>query len=239
MKKSFILVLIGMVFLGGSYSIQADSAYGSYSPLGKGYYGYDDYTNPPKPTGDQSKIGFRNDWKDARDFGVKPIRKGDTKIEVKTNPGAVVRVYKKNQSGNWETINESIKGTPERSGTSGVVEEKNIDQKPKYAVANESGCVAFPLNTEAQLGDKYRLTVTIDGFYLAEGEWTVGESLPKDEEERDEVEIQKFIKELERKEQEYDALNSFKKWQQEKENKPWYRGIQDALWNFTDWVSSP
>ncbi|HFK6078241.1 TPA: hypothetical protein ACGYWR_001149 [Streptococcus pyogenes] len=71
----------------------------------------------------------------------------------------------------------------------------------------------------------------------------MGESIPKDEEEKDEVEIQKFIDGLEQKEREAEeqkyAEELFKQQQQEEAKKTWHQrlsdSIQDQWWNFKDW----
>lgn len=71
----------------------------------------------------------------------------------------------------------------------------------------------------------------------------MGESIPKDEEEKDEAEIQKFIDELEQKEKKAEeqkyAEELFKQQQREEAEKTWYQRVgdsfQDQWWNFKDW----
>ncbi|VGV19279.1 secreted phage protein [Streptococcus pyogenes] len=167
--------------------------------------------------GNQRIWGFRTDWEKGRDFGARPIKKGDSDIKIKTAPEAVLRVLKNG---------ESLIGNDKRS----------------YSVAGGDGKVSFQFKDEdkPKSGDKYKVTLTIDGFYLASEEWTVGESLPKDEEERDEAEIQKFIEALEQRERESEdqkyAEELFKLSIREEDHKPWHQrlseSIQDQWWNF-------
>ncbi|HEQ2962014.1 TPA: hypothetical protein VMK22_000887 [Streptococcus pyogenes] len=167
--------------------------------------------------GNQRIWGFRTDWEKGRDFGARPIKKGDNDIKIKTAPEAVLRVLKNG---------ESLIGNDKRS----------------YSVAGGDGKVSFQFKDEdkPKSGDKYKVTLTIDGFYLASEEWTVGESLPKDEEERDEAEIQKFIEALEQRERESEdqkyAEELFKLSIREEDHKSWHQrlseSIQDQWWNF-------
>ncbi|HEP1542442.1 TPA: hypothetical protein VD060_000190 [Streptococcus pyogenes] len=167
--------------------------------------------------GNQRIWGFRTDWEKGRDFGARPIKKGDSDIKIKTAPEAVLRVLKNG---------ESLIGNDKRS----------------YSVAGGDGKVSFQFKDEdkPKSGDKYKVTLTIDGFYLASEEWTVGESLPKDEEERDEAEIQKFIEALEQRERESEdqkyAEELFKLSIREEDHKSWHQrlseSIQDQWWNF-------
>ncbi|HGI0515024.1 TPA: hypothetical protein ACJPTE_000678 [Streptococcus pyogenes] len=192
--------------------------------------------------GNQRIWGFRTDWQQGRDFGAKPIRKGDNEIKVKTAPEAVLTVYEwKNNK--WELIKDEVRNGGTYNQSTYSIEGQTTYKIPRTRVAGGNGHITFPLDSEAQSGDKYRLTLTIDGFYLARGEWTVGESIPKDEEEKDEVEIQKFIDGLEQKErvaeeQKY-AEELFKQQQQEEAEKTWHQrlsdSIQDQWWNFKDW----
>lgn len=186
--------------------------------------------------GNQRIWGFRTDWEQGRDFAARPIKKGDSEIKVKTAPEAVLVVEL--QRGNEETWKKIPQKKNDTLGNSEI--------QKTFSVANGSGFSVFYLGDEHQprVGDKYKLTLTIDGFYLAGGEWTVGESIPRDEEEKDEAEIQKFIDELERKEKEADAqknaLELFEQQQQEEANKTWYQrigdGMQDQWWNFKGWL---
>ncbi|HGK7886162.1 TPA: hypothetical protein ACJ68J_000954 [Streptococcus pyogenes] len=167
--------------------------------------------------GNQRIWGFRTDWEKGRDFGARPIKKGDSDIKIKTAPEAVLRVLKNG---------DSLIGNDKRS----------------YSVAGGDGKVSFQFKDEdkPKSGDKYKVTLTIDGFYLASEEWTVGESLPKDEEERDEAEIQKFIEALEQRERESEdqkyAEELFKLSIREEDHKSWHQrlseSIQDQWWNF-------
>ncbi|VGU89080.1 hypothetical protein [Streptococcus pyogenes] len=167
--------------------------------------------------GNQRIWGFRTDWEKGRDFGARPIKKGDSDIKIKTAPEAVLRVLKNGGK---------LTGNDQRS----------------YSVAGGDGKVSFQFKDEdkPKNGDKYKVTLTIDGFYLASEEWTVGESLPKDEEERDEAEIQKFIEALEQRQRESEdqkyAEELFKLSIKEEDHKPWHQrlseSIQDQWWNF-------
>ncbi|HGN4315691.1 TPA: hypothetical protein ACKQ7U_000002 [Streptococcus pyogenes] len=167
--------------------------------------------------GNQRIWGFRTDWEKGRDFSARPIKKGDSDIKIKTAPEAVLRVLKNG---------EKLTGNDQRS----------------YSVAGGDGKVSFQFKDKdkPKNGDKYKVILTIDGFYLASEEWTVGESLSKDEEERDEAEIQKFIEALEQRERESEdqkyAEELFKLSIKEEDHKPWHQrlseSIQDQWWNF-------
>ncbi|HEL0762222.1 TPA: hypothetical protein TVG22_001441 [Streptococcus equi subsp. zooepidemicus] len=186
--------------------------------------------------GNQRVWGFRTNWQQGRDFGAKPINEGDDEIKVKTAPNAVLHVYKKDKEGQWKSMEEKITGSPERNPQSGNIETREIDSKIKFTVANGNGIATFYLNNEKpKFGDQYKLTLTIGGFYLAEDEWTVGESIPKDIEEKDEEEIQKFVQALENKEKEKadreqkyaEAL--FRNAIATEANKTWYQRLGDSI----------
>ncbi|SUN47666.1 secreted phage protein [Streptococcus equi subsp. equi] len=99
-----------------------------------GDYGHDDYTIQPQPTGDAKIIGFRNDWNKAREFGVKPIAKGDRQIELKTYPRAIVQVF----LGNTDTKNvellQPIVNTPQKRENDETIPST---YKPKFTLAND------------------------------------------------------------------------------------------------------
>ncbi|HHK1020686.1 TPA: hypothetical protein ACQOA0_000949 [Streptococcus pyogenes] len=253
MKKKLVLATLCLSMC--AVSVRAESDFGSANEIGLGFYGSDDYTNQPALTGDQAKIGFRNDWKDARDFGVKPINLRDSKIEVKTNPGALVRV----SLTTGETTNSIWELTSVSSSMSNGI--YTITYKIKPTIANSSGIATFDLansgkydkekseiikstESNAKKGDTYSVTTSIDGWTIGYGEWTVGESIPKDEEEKDEAEIQKFIDELEQKEKKAEeqkyAEELFKQQQREEAEKTWYQRVgdsfQDQWWNFKGWL---
>lgn len=193
--------------------------------------------------GNQRIWGFRTDWEQGRDFAARPIKKGDNEIKVKTAPEAVLAVYewKNNQ---WEVMKDEVRNGGTYNHETYRTEGGSTEQIPRRVFSGGDGLITFPLKKNAQLGDKYKLILTVGGFYLAGGEWTVGESIPRDEEEKDEAEIQKFIDELERKEKEADAqknaLELFEQQQQEEANKTWYQrigdGMQDQWWNFKGWL---
>ncbi|KIS13332.1 secreted phage protein [Streptococcus equi subsp. zooepidemicus SzAM60] len=71
----------------------------------------------------------------------------------------------------------------------------------------------------------------------------MGDSVPRDIEEKDEAEIQQFVKELERKEREVEeqkyAEELFKHSVEEEANKAWYQRlgdrIQDQWYNIKSW----
>ncbi|MGT2752776.1 hypothetical protein [Streptococcus porcinus] len=264
--KKVLLLAIALFSLGIASNVMADSDYGSSSPLGKGYYGYDDYTTPPKLTGDPSKVGFRNDWNQAKEFGVKPIKVGDEKIEVKTTPGAIIRIFysNSNPSEKVELFQSEIDQPSIVSGDRSIPATRKI----KITLSDYSGKATFPLsglihykytvknneqnekydeNTlQLKYGDKITVISSLDGWTIGSGNWTVGESLPKDIEEKDEAEIQSFINKLEQKEQEREeqqkAEEAYLKYIEYDNNQPWYKrlrdGLQDQLWNFKDWLKN-
>ncbi|MGG6818277.1 UNVERIFIED_CONTAM: hypothetical protein KB569_05220 [Streptococcus canis] len=218
MKKKLMLVVV-LLTLGVSANVKAE--------------GY----------GNQRIWGFRTDWEQVRDFGAKPIHKGDNEIKVKTAPEAVLTVDKW-KDGKWEIVEKEVRNGGTYNQSTYSIDGQTIYKIPRTGVAGGNGHITFPLDSEAQSGDKYRLTLTIDGFYLARGEWTVGESIPKDEEEKDEAEIQKFIDELEQKERDAEekqyAEELFKHSIEGEANKTWYQrlgdSIQDQWWNFKGWL---
>ncbi|AEQ25372.1 secreted phage protein [Streptococcus pyogenes] len=182
MKKKLVLATLCLSM--GAVSVRAESDFGNANEIGLGFYGSDDYTNQPALTGDQAKIGFRNDWKDARDFGVKPINLGDSKIEVKTNPGALVRV----SLTTGETTNSIWELTSVSSSMSNGIYTNTYKIKP--TIANSSGIATFDLansgkydkekseiikstESNAKKGDTYSVTTSIDGWTIGYGEWTV------------------------------------------------------------------
>ncbi|MEN4334373.1 hypothetical protein [Streptococcus pyogenes] len=77
-----------------------------------------------------------------------------------------------------------------------------------------------------------------DGFYAGSAFYRDSLSI-KEDKEYDE-EIKKIEEELEKRDQEDDALKSFKQQQQEEANKTWYQRVgdsfQDQWWNFKDWL---
>ncbi|CAW98409.1 hypothetical protein KP781_06875 [Streptococcus equi subsp. zooepidemicus] len=192
--------------------------------------------------GNQRVWGFRNDWKEGRDFAVKPILENENNITVKTTPEAILTVkFKKKNADNWKIITEEINGTSYR-GTDGLIHQSIVDLKPQIAIATGDGIINFPLKGIyiPQKGDEYELMLTIYGSYLASGKWIVGESEPHDvteEKERKklekdkqyEKEIQKIEEELEKQEQEREALEMFQKQQQEEANKTWYQRLGDNI----------
>ncbi|HEL0015590.1 hypothetical protein [Streptococcus equi] len=188
MKKKLMLAT-ALLALGTATNVKADYWSEPY-PHG-GYYGYDD---PNRPTGDPRVWGFRNDWEKARDFGVKPIKENEETIEVKTVPDAVLSVVYKNINGEEEVIKKSISELQGRTLDGYTYSSQEIMQ---LGLANGSGYITFPLKDKykPKQGDWYKLTLTIDGFYLAGGEWTVGDT-PLDEKEAKEKEERKQ-KELE------------------------------------------
>ncbi|MGJ0022198.1 hypothetical protein [Streptococcus dysgalactiae] len=195
MKKKLVMIAAFCLSM-CAVSVKAESDFGSANEIGLGFYGSDDYTNQPTLTGDQAKIGFRNDWKDARDFGVKPINLGDSKIEVKTNPGALVRV----SLTTGETTNSIWELTSVSSSMSNGIYTNTYKIKP--TIANSSGIATFDLansgkydkekseiikstESNAKKGDTYSVTTSIDGWTIGSGKWTVGESKARDIEERE------------------------------------------------------
>ncbi|MHC5848126.1 hypothetical protein ACYT7O_10175, partial [Streptococcus pyogenes] len=112
----------------------------------------------------------------GRDFGAKPIHKGDNEIKVKTAPEAVLTVDKW-KDGKWEIVEKEVRNGGTYNQSTYSIEGQTTYKIPRTRVAGGNGHITFPLDSEAQSGDKYRLTLTIDGFYLARGEWTVGESI--------------------------------------------------------------
>lgn len=58
--------------------------------------------------GNQKVWGFRTDWEQGRDFGVRPIQKGDRDIRVKTAPEAVLTVDKW-ENNKWENVTKEIR----------------------------------------------------------------------------------------------------------------------------------
>ncbi|HEL0613409.1 TPA: hypothetical protein TUU90_000477 [Streptococcus equi subsp. zooepidemicus] len=196
---------------------------GNYAELGLGYYGGDD---PNEPIGNPLIWGFRSNWQQARDFGVKPITEGDDKITVKTVPNAILRVqYQKKD----ESIEKEIQQKREWNS------KDNKWQADSYTLANGIGLATFYLdnNCKPRNGDKYKLTLTIDGFYLASGEWIVGQSKPQDQIEKEEKEYEeemtKILEQFEKQEQEREALEMFQKQQQEEANKTWYQRLGDNI----------
>ncbi|HEL1239488.1 TPA: hypothetical protein TVN96_001217 [Streptococcus equi subsp. zooepidemicus] len=192
--------------------------------------------------GNQKVWGFRTDWEQRRDFGVRPIQKGDRDIRVKTAPEAVLTVDKW-ENNKWENVTKEIREGGTYNHSTYSRDGQTIYQIPLTIVAGGDGRITFPLKQETQLGEKYRLTLTVGGFYLAGGEWTVGDSVPRDIEEKDEAEIQQFVKELERKEREVEeqkyAEELFKHSVEEEANKAWYQRlgdrIQDQWYNIKSW----
>ncbi|VTS36088.1 secreted phage protein [Streptococcus pseudoporcinus] len=186
--------------------------------------------------GNQRIWGVRTNWEQGRDFGARPIKKGDNDIKVKTAPEAVLTV-KKWENNKWTNI-------PQKKNTT----LNNTEIQKTFSVANGAGLAVFYLSDEhkPQIGDKYKLTLTIGGFYLASGEWTVGESFPKDVEEKDEAEIQEFINKLEEKErvveEQKHAEELFKLSIDEESKQPWHKRLGDSIqgqWaDFTGWLKS-
>lgn len=248
------MLAVVLLTVGLAPNVKAESNYGSNSSLGQGYYGYDDYTTSPKLTGDPSKIGFRNDWDQAREFGVKPIKIDDEKIEIKTAPGALVRVsltVNKKTTSIWEldnvgssvnndiyTNNYKLKPTlanPSGIATFNLANSGTYDEKDKLTKRNES---------KAKKGDTYFVTSSVDGWTIGSGSWTVGESLPKDIQEKDEAEIQEFINKLEEKErvaeEQKHAEELFKLSIDYDNQQPWHKRWGDSIqaqWaDFTGWL---
>lgn len=233
MKKKLVMSLIvslPLLSLILVNNVRAEINLGNYAELGLGYYGGDD---PNEPIGNPLIWGFRSNWQQARDFGVKPITEGDDKITVKTIPNAILRVqYQKKD----EPIEKEIQQKREWNS------KENKWQANSYALANGIGLATFYLdnNCKPRNGDTYKLTLTIDGFYLASGKWIVGESEPRDvteekerkkleEDKQYEKEIQTIEEELEKQEQEREALEMFQKQQQEEANKTWYQRLGDNI----------
>ncbi|HEL1269473.1 TPA: hypothetical protein TVR04_000768 [Streptococcus equi subsp. zooepidemicus] len=229
---SFMLMTISLNFLYINVKAMTDT---EWRKSFGGNYGQDDYTTPPPLVGNQAKIGFQNDWEKARDFGVKPINVGDQEIMIKTAPGAIIRISKNGT----ELYEISLESTAVNSGY--II---------KPTLANSSGTVTFKLtnsgtyenqeikkNSEekVKIGDKYFVSVSYDGINLGSAEWTVGESIPKDIEEKDEEEIQKFVEALENKEKEKadreqkyaEAL--FRNAIATEANKTWYQRLGDSI----------
>ncbi|WKF66065.1 hypothetical protein [Streptococcus equi] len=242
MKKKLVMSLIvslPLLSLILVNNVRAEINLGNYAELGLGYYGGDD---PNEPIGNPLIWGFRSNWQQARDFGVKPITEGDDKITVKTIPNAILRVqYQKKD----EPIEKEIQQKREWNS------KENKWQANSYALANGIGLATFYLdnNCKPRNGDTYKLTLTIDGFYLASGKW-IEESEPRDvteekerkkleEDKQYEKEIQTIEEELEKQEQEREALEMFQKQQQEEANKTWYQrlgdNIEDTWANVKDW----
>ncbi|HEK9982280.1 TPA: hypothetical protein TUU08_000805 [Streptococcus equi subsp. zooepidemicus] len=233
MKKKLVMIL-ALYAVGVSANVKAED-------IERGYYGDDDHTLQPKPTGDSKRIGFRNDWDQAREFGVKPIKVEDQKIQIKTYPGAMIRVYKKSNSNIFQELYE-IKPTR-------IFYYNNPTYEIKYILADSSGLAIFDLTNSGiyekeklikqpdkpQQGNSYTVSTSLDGIYLGSAEWTVGESIPKDIEEKDEEEIQKFVEALENKEKEKadreqkyaEAL--FRNAIATEANKTWYQRLGDNI----------
>ncbi|HEL1230034.1 TPA: hypothetical protein TVN69_001210 [Streptococcus equi subsp. zooepidemicus] len=224
MKKKLIINLsICLLSLILVSKVKAEINLGNYAELGLGYYGGDD---PNEPIGNPLIWGFRSNWQQARDFGVKPITEGDDKITVKTVPNAILRVqYQKKD----ESIEKEIQQKREWNS------KDNKWQADSYTLANGIGLATFYLdnNCKPRNGDKYKLTLTIDGFYLASGEWIVGQSKPQDQIEKEEKEYEeemtKILEQFEKQEQEREALEMFQKQQQEEANKTWYQRLGDNI----------
>ncbi|WP_159591885.1 hypothetical protein [Streptococcus halichoeri] len=246
MKKLLMVVgAILLVFVTAG-RVSADRDYGSDAPLGKGYYGDDDYTEAPL-TGDQKIIGFRSDWGDARDFGVKPIEVGDGEIKVKTYPGATIHV----------SIEENDTSGPAKN----LYQLRYEDLKAngiKFTLADFSGIAVFDLtkagyiekdtsgsgyvykkrkDEKAEVGDTYTITVSKDGFTLGSESWTVGLSIPRDVEEKRKQEDEKFHKQKEQEKLQKQLEDAMVKRIRAEDHKTWYQrlgdGIRDQWWNFT------
>lgn len=233
---SFMLMTISLNFLYINVKAMTDT---EWRKSFGGNYGQDDYTTPPPLVGDQAKIGFRNDWDKARDFGVKPIKVGDSQIEIKTYPGASIKVVRVEKEEDISLY-----------GITSIYSYNKTDYKIKPILANPSGIAIFDLknsgtyknqeikkNSEekVKIGDKYFVSVSYDGINLGSAEWTVGESIPKDIEEKDEEEIQQFVEALENKEKEKadreqkyaEAL--FRNAIATEANKTWYQRLGDNI----------
>lgn len=254
MKKTLVtitgLLAILSLMLSFSYNAKAMTDLEWRHSFGS-YYGDDDYTTPPLVTGDQSKIGFRTDWQQARDFGVKPINVGDDKIEIKTYPKALIKVYKTSPTGESDSLYE-------------VTNDFNSeDYRMKFTLANDSGIATFDLKqvgiydkqktkftkkeVKTEKGDKYFVVASYDGFTLGSGEWIVGKSKPRDKVEEEEkqyqLEMSQILEQFEQQEQEREALELFNRSREVEEGKTWYQrlgdSIQDQWWNFKGWVYGP
>lgn len=180
MKKKLVLAT-ALLAVGVATNVKAEAVLATYPT--SGYYGYDD---PNRPTGDPRVWGFRTDWEKARDFGVKPIDENSKTIEVKTTPNAVLSVAKL-KGDEWVSLEETIHNGGVYNPSTYKVEGGETSSVPILKTANGSGRISFPLQQTPISNEKYKLTLTIDGFYLAGGEWTVGDT-PLDEKEAKEKE---------------------------------------------------
>ncbi|HEP1522433.1 TPA: hypothetical protein ACQOFD_000461 [Streptococcus pyogenes] len=218
MKKTLTL-LLALFAIGVTSGVRADSGYDSNYNLGKGYYGGDDYTMPPLSTGDPKKIGFRTDWCESQSFGIKPINIGDSEVEVKTEPYAIIIASLNSKP--------AVFGRADSSGKAKLdLQKKENRNTPKVTTV---------------YGDKVRITIKdSEGFGIGSETWIVGKSKPKDqiekEEEKYEKEIAEILEKLELQEQEREALDLFKNAANDRSNKPWHQrlseSIQDQWWNF-------
>ncbi|MGJ0022380.1 hypothetical protein [Streptococcus dysgalactiae] len=97
--------------------------------------------------GNQRIWGFRTDWEQGRDFGARPIKKGDSEIKVKTAPEAILTVYEwKNNK--WELIKDEIRNGGSYSYDTYQTEGGNSEQIPHRALSGGDGLVTFPLKNK-------------------------------------------------------------------------------------------
>ncbi|SEO39570.1 hypothetical protein, partial [Streptococcus equi] len=209
MKKKLVMSLIvnlPLLSLICFNEVSANSDYENSPVLGQGYYGYDDYTEAPQ-IGDQKVIGFRRDWENARDFGVKPIKNNDKEIVVKTSPGSLIRIFKVEED---DKETELVQVQKKSNG--------DLTNNRYYPIAKWDGKIVFslesartqktnskeetyvPYNKIASNGDKFRVHITSDGFVLGSEIWIVGESKPQDIIEQEQKKAQKELEEQKKQE---------------------------------------
>ncbi|AXI58791.1 TPA: hypothetical protein ACQN7J_000610 [Streptococcus pyogenes] len=159
---------------------------------------------------------------------------GDKEVKVYIPKGWWVRLYRNTDpySKNWGTLAEQPDLPTTNSRPSYMTDpyRQYYDNTPYTISLKDSPLKKGERLTFSFTGD--------DGFYAGSAFYRDSLSI-KEDKEYDE-EIKKIEEELEKRDQEDDALKSFKQQQQEEANKTWYQRVgdsfQDQWWNFKDWL---
>jgi len=177
----------------------------------------------------QNKFILDGPQQEVKEVTVSDFSVGDSEIKVWLPQAWSVKVSRQNISKKQILDSKEQKPSSNRSEN----EEDKLSKRLPYGTQH-----TIKLSTQLTKGERVTFTFRDEDF------WGAGYSFYRDsasieEDKQYDEEIKKIEDDLERQDQENDALELFKQQQQEETNKTWYQrwgdSIQDQWWNLKSW----
>lgn len=171
----------------------------------------------------QNKFILDGPQQKVKEVAVSDFSVGDSEIKVWLPQAWSVKVSRKNTP----IPNEEQNNVSENK-------EGNFSKRLPYGTQH-----TIKLSSPLKKGERVTFTFRDEDFWGAGYSFYL-DSLSIEEDKQYDEEIKKIEDELERQDQENDALELFRQQQQEEANKTWYQrlgdNIQDQWWNFKGWL---